>query len=71
MRTLVITEYPSEKVLDRVTLTDSGELEYSTGVARSMFDTLIESQFTPAQAFEMRTDWSNGYLVSKLAPVVS
>jgi len=69
MKTLVVTEYPSGKELDRVTLTDSGELEYATGVAESLLDTLVTGQqMTPAQAFEARTDWSNGYVVSQLAP---
>lgn len=68
MKTLTITEYPGDKELDRVTLTDSGELEYATGVAQSLMESLTKGQgMSPAQAFEMRTDWSNGYLVSKLA----
>jgi len=72
VKTLVVTEYPSGKELDRVTLTDSGELEYATGTAVSLLDTLIEGQqMTPAQAFDARTDWSNGYVVAKLAPAAA
>lgn len=68
MKTLVITQYPGNQELDRVTLTDAGDLEYSTGVTRDMFDSLINGQqMSPEQAFDMRTDWSNGYVVSKLA----
>lgn len=69
MKTLAITEYPGTREIDRVTLTDSGELEYATGLAESLFQPLVEARgMTPAQAFDMRTDWSNGYVVSKLAP---
>lgn len=68
MRTLIVTEYPSQQALDRVTLTDAGTLEYATGLAESLFQPLITRQgMTPEQAFDMRTDWSNGYVVSKLA----
>lgn len=70
MKTLMVTTYPDGQAVDQVTLTDSGELDYDTGQARSLFEGLVASGFTPEQAFDMRTDWSNGYVVAKLAPVV-
>lgn len=69
MKTLVIAEYPSKRELDRVTLTDDGRLEYDTGAARDMFEPLAASLgVTPEQVFDLRTDWSNGYVTAKLAP---
>jgi hypothetical protein len=68
MPTLNVTAVDTGDVLDRVTLDDSGNLEYGTGAARDMFESLINSLgITPAKAFEMRTDWSNGYVAAKLA----
>lgn len=66
MKTLILTDHDSGKILDRVHLSPDGQLTYDTGAGQSIFDTLIASGMTPAQAFEMRTGWSNGYLVSNL-----
>lgn len=66
MKTLAITDHDSGMTLDRVQLSPEGQLTYETGVAQSIFDGLIASGMTPSRAFEMRTGWSNGYLVSNL-----
>jgi GNAT superfamily N-acetyltransferase len=68
MSTLNIVDVASGDVLDRVTLGPSGDLGYETGAARDIFESLANSLgITPAEAFEMRTDWSNGYIAAKLA----
>lgn len=66
MRALVVTDYDSGKILDRVHLSPDGQLSYDTGVAQSLFDTLVGQGMTPPEAFEARTGWSNGYLISNL-----
>jgi len=68
MSTLNVTDVASGDVLDRVMLDPAGNLDYETGAARDMFESLINSLgITPAEAFEMRTGWSNGYITAKLA----
>jgi hypothetical protein len=68
MSTLNVTDVTSGDVLDRVTLEPSGNLGYETGAARDIFESLVDSLgITPAKAFEMRTDWSNGYIAAKPA----
>jgi len=68
MSTLNVTDVTSGDVLDRVTLDPAGNLGYETGASRDMFESLINSLgITPAEAFEMRTGWSNGYITAKLA----
>lgn len=66
MKTLEVADYGSGNVLDRVTLHPDGQVSYETGVAAPMFETLTGQGLTPSQAFEMRTGWSNGYVVSNL-----
>jgi hypothetical protein len=68
MSTLNVTDVTSGDVLDRVTLEPSGNLGYETGAARDIFESLVNSLgISPAEAFEMRTGWSNGYVAAKLA----
>lgn len=67
MRTLIITAVDSGREIDRVTLTPDGRLEFATGAARDMFDSLIGLGMSESQAFEMRTGWSNGYVLAALA----
>lgn len=63
MSTLMVIDVASGEPIDRVTLTADGTLEYSTQAGRGMFDTLIENfHMSPAEAFGVRTGWSNGYV---------
>lgn len=61
MTTLTVIDVASGDPVDRITL-DDDELEYDTGVARDMFESLEAVGLTPAQAFDARNGWSNGYL---------
>lgn len=62
MQTIIVTDVTSGDQLDRVTLDNSGELRYATGIARAMFDTAIKDGLTPEEAFRERSGWSNGYI---------
>lgn len=66
MKTLEVTDVGSGEVLDLVTLSIDGHLDYDTGRAESMFRTLIDGGMSESEAFEMRTGWSNGYVASNL-----
>ena len=59
---IIVTDVASGDQLDRVTLDNSGELRYATGVARAMFDTAVKAGLTPEEAFRERSGWSNGYI---------
>lgn len=67
MKTLEVADYNSGNVLDRVTLSPDGKISYETGRARALFENLVARGATESEAFEMRTGWSNGYVVSNLA----
>lgn len=68
MKTLNLMAVGDDKILDRITLDDGGQVGYETGAGRDLIDNLVHSlEITPAQAFEMRTGWSNGYVSTKLA----
>lgn len=68
MATLLLTDVDNGEVLDRISLDQYGALTYDTGIGRDLIDSLVTSlEITPAKAFEMRTDWSNGYVQAKLA----
>lgn len=66
MKTLELSDFDSGDVLDLVTLSPDGHISYDTGRAQPLFQTLIDGGRTESEAFELRTGWSNGYLVSKL-----
>lgn len=68
MKTLEVSIYDTGDVMDRVYLHPDGRVEFETGAARPMFDTLTRQGMTDSEAFEARTGWSNGYIVSTLAP---
>jgi len=53
-----------KKVLDVVTLLDSGEVKYKTGEAKDILETTqqAEPNFTMSQAFFRLAGTSNGYL---------
>ena len=63
---IIVTDVASGDQLDRVTLDNSGELRYATGVARAMFDTAVKAGLTPEEAFRERSGWSNGYIRTSL-----
>lgn len=67
MKTLIVSDVDTKQEYDRVMLSPDGKLTFDTGAARPMFDNLIKSGMSESEAFEMRTDWSNGYVQSKLA----
>ncbi len=68
MKTLNITDVDSGKVLDRVTLDDGGQVSSDSGLGQQLVDSLVQSLgITPAEAFEMRTGWSNGYISAQAA----
>lgn len=66
MKTLEITNYDSGDVLDRIHLSPDGRVTYDTGAGESLIRTLTGQGMSESEAFEMRTGWSNGYIVSKL-----
>ena len=66
MKTLEVRLVDSGEVLDRVTLSPDGKVSYETGRAEPMFLTWTSGGLSESEAFEMRTDWSNGYVTSKL-----
>jgi hypothetical protein len=66
MSTLIISGVDGGKEIDRVTLAND-KLSYQTGAARDMFDNLVNLGYTPAEAFNLRTGWSNGYVLAQLA----
>lgn len=61
MPTLIVSDVASGDMLDRVTLSDSG-LDYHTGTAAPLFDSLITAGESPQEAFRLRAGWSNGYV---------
>lgn len=66
MKTLEVTDYDSGAVLDQIHLAPDGKVTYATGAGQSLIETLTRQGMTESEAFEMRTGWSNGYIVSKL-----
>lgn len=66
MKTLELSDYDSGKVLDLITLSPDGKVSYDTGAGAGLIENLVARGMTESEAFEMRTGWSNGYLVSKL-----
>ena len=68
MKTLILTDVSSGNILDRITLAADGTVSYETDAGRSLIENLVTAMgITPAEAFEMRTGWSNGYVVAKIA----
>lgn len=68
MKTLNLTAVDDDKILDRITLGDDERVSYETGAGSGLIDGLVNSLgITPAEAFEMRTGWSNGYVSTNLA----
>lgn len=61
--TLTVIVVRTGAVLDVVTL-DAGELRYSTGAARDVFEAprARNANLSDAELFESRAGWSNGYL---------
>jgi hypothetical protein len=60
-RRLVVTAAVSGRVLDTVTLTDGGDVEYDTGVAEALLaGRLGDGGTAAAEAFAQLDGWSNG-----------
>jgi len=68
MSELVVTSVRTGAELDRVSLVD-GKLVYATGDARDILEALRRSRpgLTDERLFELRSDWSNGYITIKPA----
>lgn len=66
MKTLEVSDFDSGTVLDRITLSPDGQVSYDTGAGEPLIVTLVGQGMSPSEAFEARTGWSNGYVVSKL-----
>jgi hypothetical protein len=67
-KTLEIVSVSDGQTVDRVTLGDGGQVTSENGLGEDMITSLVTSLgITPAEAFDMRTGWSNGYLTAKLA----
>lgn len=61
MKRLIVTAAVSGRVLDTVTLTDAGDVEYDTGAAESMLaGRLGDGGTAAAAAFAQLDGWSNG-----------
>lgn len=68
MKTLMLTDVDNGQVLDQITLSDDGAVTYKNGIGQDLIDALVRGMgITPAEAFDMRTNWSNGYVQAKLA----
>jgi hypothetical protein len=66
VKTLEVSDFDSGTVLDRITLSPDGRVSYDTGAGEPLIVALVGQGMSPSEAFEMRTGWSNGYVVSKL-----
>lgn len=66
MKTLEVADYNSGNVLDRIMLSPDGRVSYETGQGRALIENLTRGGLSESEAFEMRTGWSNGYVISKL-----
>lgn len=68
MKTLNLTAVDDDKILDRITLGDDGQVSYETGAGRDLIENIARTLgISMEQAFEMRTGWSNGYVSTNLA----
>jgi hypothetical protein len=63
VKRLTVTSVASGAVLDTVTLTDAGAVEYATGAAESMLaGRLGDDSDRAGEAFDRLHGWSNGYV---------
>lgn len=66
MKALEVTDHDSGTVLDRITLSPDGQVSYDTGAGEPLIANLVSQGMSESEAFEARTGWSNGYIVSRL-----
>jgi hypothetical protein len=63
VKQLIVTEVGDGTVLDTVTLTDAGDIEYDTGAARDMLARRLgDGGAAAVEAFAKLDGWSNGYV---------
>ena len=63
MRTLWVREVSPRSVLDVVTLSPVGQLDYATGSARDIFEGKRVEGMSDTALFERMDGWSNGYVM--------